>query len=155
MTRILVVDDTILTALQEALNSSLGGGNDTIVAIVDDDDDVREVLSGLPELVGYKAITYRSGQEFLKDAILEKVLCLVVDQKMPGMTRLDLLSQLHSRGMAIPSLLITGCIDDKIERQALDLGVMRLAEKPIQMGDFLRIVAVSGARNVPRQVKHA
>ena len=144
MTRILVVDDDILTALHGALESSVDGGNDTIVAIVDDDDDVGQVLRGLLELVGYKAITYRSAQEFLEDARLNHVSCLVVDQRMPGMTGLELLSQLRSLGMAIPSLLITGRADDQVKRQARELGAMKVAEKPIQMGDFLRVVAISG-----------
>ena len=53
MTRILVLDDNILTALHRALESSGEGGNVPIVAIVDDADNVGEVLRGLLELVGY------------------------------------------------------------------------------------------------------
>ena len=51
MTRILVLDDNILTALHRALESSGDGGNVPIVAIVDDADNVG--VRGLLELVGY------------------------------------------------------------------------------------------------------
>ena len=51
---------------------------------------------------------------------------------MPGITGLELLNQLRTRRFAIPSLLITGYHDDQIERQALDLGVMGVVDKPMQ-----------------------
>jgi FixJ family two-component response regulator len=143
MTKILVVDDNALTALHGAQDSSVERENEPIVVIVDDDDDVGEVLRGLLELAGYQVATYRSGREFLANANLGQVACLVVDQKMPEMTGLELLTQLSSRGITPPSLLITGTHDEKIARQALDLGVMKVMAKPMETGELLRFISFS------------
>jgi two-component system response regulator FixJ len=143
MARVLVVDDNVLTALHGALASSITSGNDTTVAIVDDDDDVGAVLQGLLELVGYNVATYRSGRQFLADAPLGHVSCLVVDQSMPDMTGLEVVAQLRAMGLTIPSLLITGCREETIGRQASDLGVMEVMDKPIETGNLLRLIARS------------
>src|SRR6476646_2072858 len=69
-------------------------GHTGVVAIVDDDDDVGEVLRGLLETVGYQVETYKSGNEFLAEARPGQLACLVVDQNMPNMTGLEMLTQL-------------------------------------------------------------
>jgi FixJ family two-component response regulator len=114
-----------------------------VVAVIDDDDDVGDVLRGLLETVGYQVETYRSGSQFLADASPERVACLVVDQNMPRMTGLDMVAQLVDRGIAIPTLLITGSNDAEIARQASSLGVMTVLEKPMSHHELLRFVSFS------------
>jgi FixJ family two-component response regulator len=115
--------------------------NEAIIAIVDDDDDVGEVLRGLLETVGYQVETYRSAHQFLTNAQPAQLACLVIDQNMPQMTGLELLKQLGLRGITTPSLLITGAHDQDVARQALDLGVMQVLEKPISTGELLRFIS--------------
>jgi FixJ family two-component response regulator len=118
-------------------------GNTGVVAIVDDDDDVGEVLRGLLETVGYQVETYKSGNEFLAEARPGQLACLVVDQNMPNMTGLEMLTQLGSRGIAIPTLLITGSSDANLAKQALDLGVMKVLEKPMSPRELLTFISFS------------
>jgi FixJ family two-component response regulator len=127
--------------LEEFLEMERGPGG--IVAVVDDDDDVGDVLRGLLETVGYQVETYRSGTQFLSDAQPSRLGCLVVDQNMPQMTGLQMLSQLAERGIVIPTLLITGVHDAELARQALDLGVMRVLEKPMSTRELLRFISFS------------
>jgi FixJ family two-component response regulator len=115
--------------------------NEAIVAVVDDDDDVGEVLRGLLETVGYQVETYRSAKEFLANAQPAQLACLVIDQNMPEMTGVELLKQLGLRGVTTPALLITGAHDQDVARQALELGVMRVLEKPIPTGELLRFIS--------------
>jgi two-component system, LuxR family, response regulator FixJ len=115
--------------------------HEAIVAIIDDDDDVGDVLRGLLETVGYQVETYRSASEFLTNAKPENLACLVIDQNMPRMTGLGLLQQLALRGVTTPSLLITGAHDQEVARQALELGVMRVLEKPITTSELLRFIS--------------
>lgn len=115
----------------------------SMVAVVDDDDDVGEVLRGLLEIMGYQVETYRSGAEFLEAAESRNVACLVVDQNMPAMTGLDMLSRLSAMGVSIPTLLITGTPDADIRRRAADLGVMNVLEKPMSHHELLRFVSFS------------
>lgn len=114
-----------------------------VVAIVDDDDEVREVLRTLLESAGHSVDTYRSGTQFLAEARPEEVACLVIDQRMPGMTGLELISTLNARDITIPTLLITGAHDADIARKAESLGAMTVLEKPLPCEALLRFVAFS------------
>ena len=117
--------------------------NAGIVAIVDDDDEVRDVLCVLLELAGHSVETYKSGNDFLTNARLDEIACLVVDQRMPQMSGVALISTLARRGMTIPSLLITGAHDAEIAREAATLGAMTVLEKPLAPQELLRFVSFS------------
>lgn len=116
-------------------------GNQNIVAIVDDDGDVREVLDALLEAVGHTVKTYADARQLLDDPDLGHVACLVVDQKMPEVSGLNLLRELNSTGRAIPSLLITGLPDAGIADEARELGVLEVLTKPIDWEKLLKLVA--------------
>ncbi len=117
--------------------------NSGVVAVVDDDDDVGDVLRGLLEAMGYQVETYRSGRDFLADAQVERLACVVVDQNMPRMTGLQMIEHLAERGVMIPALLITGMPDAEVERKAASLGVMTVLEKPVSHHQLLRFVSIS------------
>ena len=114
-----------------------------VVAIVDDDEDVGAVLKGLLEAMGYSAVSYKSGPEFLADAPFDRLGCLVIDQNMPQMTGIDLLTRLNEDGIFIPTLLITGQSDAGVRERAVDLGVMTVLEKPMSSQELLSFVAFS------------
>jgi two-component system response regulator FixJ len=117
--------------------------NSGVVAVVDDDADVGDVLRGLLEVMGYQVETYRSGMDFLADTQLERLACVVVDQRMPHMTGLQMIEHLAERGVTIAALLITGGHDAEVERKAANLGVMTDLEKPISHHELLRFVSIS------------
>jgi len=112
-----------------------------VVAIIDDDGDVRDVLDALLESVGHTVRTYTSGQQLLDDPDLGDVACMIVDQKMPAMTGLDLLRELEARGQTIPSVLITGLPETATMNEARALGAIDVLPKPIETEKLLRLVA--------------
>ena len=112
----------------------------SIVAVIDDDDEVRDVLRTLLETAGHDVETFKSGTHFLENAELGRMACLVVDQRMPQMTGLELLLELDRRGQPIPSLLITGVHDPEIEAAAGTVGAMTVLEKPMSPQKLLRFV---------------
>ncbi|HEY1935605.1 MAG TPA: response regulator [Acetobacteraceae bacterium] len=114
-----------------------------VVAVVDDDDEVRDVLRMLLETSGHTVDTYKSGTQFLTEARFEEILCLVLDQCMPSMTGLELISALNESGVTIPTLLITGAHDTEVARKAESLGAMTVLEKPLPCEALLRFVAFS------------
>ncbi|HUB11210.1 MAG TPA: response regulator [Acetobacteraceae bacterium] len=117
--------------------------NASIVAIVDDDDEVRDVLRGLLESEGHNVETFKSGEDFLANTRLETIACLIVDQRMPGMSGVALISTLAQRGVTIPSLLITGAPDPEVARAAETLGAMTVLQKPLPSRELLRFVEFS------------
>ena len=116
-------------------------GDMNIVAIVDDDGDVRDVLDALLEQAGHTVRTYQSGQRLLDDPALGDVACLIVDQNMPGMSGLDLLTALETAGRTIPSILITGVPDEDIAEEARAIGAIEVFGKPIDFARLLQLVA--------------
>jgi FixJ family two-component response regulator len=114
-----------------------------VVAVIDDDDEVRDVLRMLLETAGHTVDTYKSGAQFLAEARLDEILCLVLDQCMPDMTGIELISALNETRVTIPTLLITGAHDTDVARQAESLGAMTVLEKPLPCEALLRFVAFS------------
>jgi FixJ family two-component response regulator len=118
-------------------------GNASTVAVIDDDDEVREVLRVLLEAEGHDVETFDSGHDFLDRAAMDELACLIVDQRMPEMSGVQLISAVAARGITIPSLLITGARDAEITRAAETLGAMTVLEKPLSPQALLRFVSFS------------
>lgn len=97
----------------------------------------------LLQSAGHTVETYKSGADFLANARLDEIACLVVDQLMPDMSGIALISTIARRGMTIPSLLITGAHDAEITRAAATLGAMTVLQKPLSSQELLRFVTFS------------
>jgi FixJ family two-component response regulator len=78
------------------------------VCIVEDNDDVRDSLHLLLEAEGYAVAQYASAEAFLAAADAGRYDCLLFDHNLGGMTGLQLLEQLHMRGVRTPAILLTG-----------------------------------------------
>ncbi|HUD58635.1 MAG TPA: response regulator [Acetobacteraceae bacterium] len=102
-----------------------------LVAVVDDDDAVRESLQFLLETAGFSVAAYNSAAQFLNEAALGELTCLVVDQHMPEQTGLQLVSSLRRQGAKLPIALITGSPSPDLVRLARQLGVAQVLEKPL------------------------
>ena len=119
-------------------------GTEGIVAIVDDDDAVRDSLQFLLEIAGFHVAAYSSAQQFLNDGKPGDLRCLVVDQHMPDITGLQLVTQLRAQGTALPVALITGSPSLDLIRRARELGITTVLEKPL--ADDVLLDFVAGAR---------
>jgi two-component system response regulator FixJ len=102
-----------------------------IVAVVDDDQAVRDSLRFLLEIAGYDVATFASAAEFFASDDLDSVVCLLVDQHMPKLTGLELLRRLRPTRQELPVALMTGSPSAELTRQARELGVMEVLEKPL------------------------
>jgi two-component system, LuxR family, response regulator FixJ len=118
---------------------------DSPIVIVDDDEDVCDVLCGLLELAGHHVRTYKSGLQFLAEDDTSTTACLIVDQRMPGMTGLELLSELQRRGAVIPAVLVTGANNSRLAKEAFEHGALAVLRKPIAYQEFLKLVAFTTA----------
>jgi two-component system response regulator FixJ len=106
-------------------------GSHQTVAVVDDDDAVRDSLQFLLEAAGIAVVTYASAAQFLNEAVVDDLGCLVVDQHMPDKTGLQLVSCLRRRGITLPIALITGSPSPDLLRLAAELGIAKVMEKPL------------------------
>ena len=69
------------------------------IFIVDDDPSIRLALENLVSSTGQQAETYAAAQDFLRDCPRNPAGCLVLDVQMPGLSGLDLQSELSHAGI--------------------------------------------------------
>lgn len=106
------------------------------VLLVDDDAALRMSLEFSLELDGFEVTTMESGEALLgAPSLPEHGACLVLDQNLPGVTGVEALRQLRSRGVALPALLITSNPPLAVREAAKAAGA-KIVEKPL-LGDAL------------------
>lgn len=99
-----------------------------IVIVVDDDPAVCSSLKFSLELEGFSVRTYGSAAELLK-AGLEDADCLVIDQRMPAMMGMELITKLRAQNISTPAILIVSQPNVAISARAARMGVA-VMEKP-------------------------
>jgi len=112
-------------------------GKTKLVAIVDDDDLMRSALRGLLKSAGMPAQEFSSAEEFLKSGAQNETACLIADIRMPGMSGLELQSELKKDHHRIPIIFITAQGDEKMRMQALRAGAVKFLTKPLDRGVLL------------------
>ena len=102
-----------------------------LVSIVDDDDSVRTAMSSLVRSLGYEACVFASAEAFLASPRLQDTACLIADIQMPGMSGLDLQSELQARQHRIPIIFITAFPEERIRKRAEAAGAVGFFSKPV------------------------
>jgi FixJ family two-component response regulator len=105
------------------------------VVIVDDDPAVCAALAFALELEGFEVEGLASGEALLRHTLPLLDACLVVDERLPGLSGLDALLQLRARHVTLPALLMTSHPNFALRAAAQAAGVPIL-EKPL-LGDVL------------------
>lgn len=103
------------------------------VAIVDDHDRVRDSISELLLAVDYQVQTFHSAEEFLEycgDKEWTSLSCLVLDVRLPGMSGIELLSEMSERDILVPVVLISGHATREVAELGRRNGAATLLEKP-------------------------
>src|SRR5690242_19311394 len=92
------------------------------VFVVDDDAAMRSSLRWLLESEGLAVETFENGEDFLDGCDPSRLGCLVLDVRMPGLGGLGLQTELRSRGVAWPVIIITGYADSTTESRVRAAG---------------------------------
>jgi FixJ family two-component response regulator len=117
-----------------------------LISVVDDDESIRRTTTFLVESFGFRAAS------FLNSAQLHDTSCLVVDVDMPGMSGLELQSELAAAGHGIPIIFITAYDNKGCRRQALQAGAVAFLGKPFNDQDLLETIR-SALRGEPEVTK--
>jgi len=114
-------------------------GSKTIY-LVDDDAAVRHALGIFLESAGYRVRGFASATEFLEadDGIGDGVLLL--DQRMPGISGMELQARLRMLGLYLPVIFITGHGDIQMSVTAMKAGAVDFLEKPFDNMELLKSV---------------
>jgi two-component system, LuxR family, response regulator FixJ len=101
-----------------------------LVGVVDDDPAVRNSLKFSLEIEGFVVKVYASASEVLTENDLADFRWFVVDQKMPGLSGLDLVAELRARQVTAPVVLITSHPSRALTARAGKAGIS-IVEKPL------------------------
>ena len=115
----------------------------TVIHVVDDDAAMRDSLSFLLDVNGFKPTTHESADAFLAQAVRESPICVVSDIRMSGMDGIELVRKLRSKGTLCPVILITGHGDVALAVEAMKAGAADFIEKPFD--DDALLGAIRGA----------
>ncbi len=108
--------------------------------VVDDDPMIRETTRRLFEAEGWIVVTHTSAENFLATPRSDDAACLLVDNILPGMSGIELITQLRSQHVPIPSVMMTGFGDAATAVAALKAGASDLIEKPASAAELLASV---------------
>ena len=100
------------------------------VHIVDDDAAVRDSLSLLLSVRGYRTASFASAEDFLAALRAEWSGCVLADIRMPGMSGLEMQRELATRAVAMPVSVLTAHGDVDSARAAFKADAVDFLEKP-------------------------
>ena len=120
-----------------------------LISIVDDDLLVREGLLSLLRSAGFATQAFASAEEFLSLAHRDDIACLILDVGLPGISGLELQSQLTATvsNHRTPVVFMTARDDEATRQQALKGGAVDFLRKPVRREALLNAVHLAFQQN--------
>jgi FixJ family two-component response regulator len=122
-----------------------------IVFIIDDDASMRRALINLFQSVGLEVAAFGSAPEMLQGKLPDVASCLVLDIRLPGLSGLDLQTELARANIHIPIIFITGHGDIPMTVRAMKGGAVDFLTKPFRDQDLLDAVMTAIERDRKRR----
>lgn len=102
-----------------------------IVHLVDDDAGVSDALARLIATVGLRVVCWADPREFIAGFDRDSIGVIVLDVRMPGVSGLSVLEQMHSLSIDHPVIMLTGHGTVEMCRRAFKAGAAEFLEKPV------------------------
>ena len=103
-----------------------------LALIVDDDEDMREFLTMTVKLEGFATHAVSSGADAIQYLTDDPADLLITDQRMPGLTGLEIATELRAQGYGSPIVLFSAYMDSKLARACERLDVRPLSKIDIE-----------------------
>ena len=110
------------------------------VFVVDDDGTLRDAVRDVLVDQGQDVELFSDCESFLEAYRPGRRGCLVIDNRLPHMTGVELLERLKADGTTLPSIMITGHGDTSTAVRSLKAGAIDYLEKPISYEALLTAV---------------
>jgi CheY-like chemotaxis protein len=112
------------------------------ILIIDDEEIVTKSLQKLLKKNNFEVYTANSGHQALEIAKKEKFDLLITDIRMPGMNGVDTIKNIYkilekkNKGI-IPTIFITGYVNEEIEKTAEELKPVAYIYKPFDINELV------------------
>jgi DNA-binding NtrC family response regulator len=105
------------------------------ILIAEDEQHTRNTLSFVLENAGYQVMEAMNGQEALRQILylqqsVHSIDLLILDIEMSGLTGWQILDELQGCQISIPTIIITGLIDEPMLQQRHDSCRLEYLKKP-------------------------
>lgn len=122
------------------MQTATGKGTGTkSILIVDDEEEICRLLERVLKRNGYEALTASTGMEALVRVQDHKVDLVITDVRMPGISGLDLIKQLHDLDKNLPIIVISGYGGYGSAIESIEKGAFYFLKKPFETESILQI----------------
>ena len=110
------------------------------ILVIDDEPSIRELLKDFFTGKGFEVVTSHDGETALNLLKENKFDLLLLDLMMPGMNGMDVLREIASENLTIPSIMITAYASVSTAVEAMKLGAFDYITKPFVLEDvYLKV----------------
>jgi FixJ family two-component response regulator len=120
-----------------------------IIAIVDDDEPLREALGSVLKAAGFSIDTFASAEEFFDSPHREKIACLILDVRLPGMSGVELQRRLIEAKSSLPIIFVTAHGDASLRELVMEAGAVSFLNKPVRSDALLKEIRTALEKTAP------
>jgi DNA-binding response OmpR family regulator len=107
------------------------------ILVADDSETIRALLQTTLESAGYEVEMAKDGLSAYELGTKGVYDLIILDQLMPGLLGLDVISRWHDEGMDTPVLMLTGVDDDRTAVESFDRGAVDYVRKPFRITELM------------------
>jgi two-component system response regulator FixJ len=111
-----------------------------LVHVVDDEPDIRRALALMLHAARIETRLYGSAEEYLAEVSINEPACVLLDNRLPGLSGLELLKRFSEAQSDAAVIMMTGHGDVPTAVAAMKLGAFHFVEKPFDSHGLLDIV---------------
>ncbi|BAY32879.1 response regulator receiver domain protein [Nostoc carneum NIES-2107] len=108
------------------------------VLVADDEESNRTVMTFILKQEGWEVSEACNGKEALDKVLKEQPDLLILDNRMPILTGIQVYQQLQLHGIKIAVVLVSG--NNNLKKAASSVGIVHFIHKPFDFTDFLQKV---------------
>ncbi len=136
-----VLEDNIDSNLMGKEKNTKQGGTEKIM-VVDDEIDILSSTKELLENHGYTIMVFSDGEQAFKEFKKnpQQIDLIITDMSMPKMTGEELSCKILKIRNDLPILLCTGYSENLTEEKALEIGIKKFIQKPVESDSLLALI---------------
>ena len=125
------------------------------ILLIEDDRSTASALQNVLQAEGYAVTVVNRGDEGLNQARQNNCDLVITDLRLPGLSGMDLIAQLHAAKPKLPIIMMTAHGTTETAIEAMKLGAIEYLVKPFEVDELLDLAAatVASSRRMSESVE--